>query len=72
VERRGIQTFLPQISEVHRWSDRRKVVRLPLLSCYAFVHMRLAPELWYKVTQTNGVLGFVGPRRRHPHPRQPD
>ena len=60
LQRRGIETFLPLISEVHRWSDRRKVVQLPLFSCYAFVHMRLAPELWYTVTQTNGVLGFVG------------
>jgi transcription antitermination factor NusG len=62
LQRRGIETFLPLISEVHRWSDRRKVVQLPLFSCYAFVHMRLAPELWYTVTQTNGVLGFVGAR----------
>jgi transcription antitermination factor NusG len=62
LERRGIKTFLPLISEVHRWSDRRKVVQLPLFSCYAFVHMRLLPELWYKVMQTNGVLRFVGCR----------
>ena len=62
LEQRGIETFLPLISEVHRWSDRRKVVRLPLLSCYAFVHIRLLPELWYKVTQTNGVVRFVGSR----------
>jgi transcription termination/antitermination protein NusG len=24
--------------------------------------MQLIPELWYKVTQTSGVLRFVGPR----------
>jgi transcription antitermination factor NusG len=57
---RGITTFLPLISEVHRWRDRRKVVQLPLFSCYAFVHIPFIPELWYKVTQTGGVLGFVG------------
>jgi transcription antitermination factor NusG len=62
LERRGIKTFLPLASEVHRWSDRRKVVQLPLFSCYAFVHMPLLPELWYKVMQTSGVLGFVGVR----------
>ena len=62
LERRGIQTFLPLISEVHRWSDRRKIVQLSLFSCYAFVHMRLLPELWYKVMQTSGVLGLVGAR----------
>jgi transcription antitermination factor NusG len=62
LERRGIKTFLPLIREVHRWSDRRKVVHLPLFSCYAFVHMQLLPELWYKVMQINGVLSFVGVR----------
>jgi transcriptional antiterminator NusG len=60
--RRGIETFLPLISEVRRWSDRRKMVQLPLFSCYAFVRMRLLPELWYKVTQSSGVLGIVGSR----------
>jgi len=62
LERRGIKTFLPLISEVHRWSDRRKVVQLPVFSCYAFVHMRLLAELRYQVMQTSGVLGFVGAR----------
>lgn len=62
LEQRGIKTFLPLISEVHRWSDRQKVVQLPLFSCYAFVHMHLLPELWYQVMQTNGVLRFVGCR----------
>lgn len=62
LEQRGIEAFLPLISEVHRWGDRRKVVQLPLFSCYAFVHMQLEPELWYQVMQSNGVLSFVGVR----------
>jgi len=62
LERRGIKTFLPLVKEMHRWSDRQKLVQLPLFSCYAFVHMQLLPELWYKVMQTNGVLRFVGVR----------
>jgi transcription antitermination factor NusG len=56
----GITTFLPLVTEVHRWSDRRKLVKLPLFSCYAFVRICLVPELWYKVMKTSGVLGFVG------------
>ena len=60
LERRGVKTFLPLTSEVHRWSDRRKVVELPLFSCYVFVNMQVSPELWYQVIQTTGVLRFVG------------
>ena len=62
LERRGIETFLPLISEAHRWSDRHKIVHLPLFYCYAFVRIRPLPELWCKVVQTNGVLRFVGSR----------
>jgi transcriptional antiterminator RfaH len=62
LERSGIETFLPLITEIHRWSDRQKLVRLPLFSCYTFVHMQMSTELWYKVMQTNGLLGFVGGR----------
>jgi transcriptional antiterminator RfaH len=58
----GINTFLPLVSEVHRWSDRRKVVEVPLFSCYAFVNVRLVPETWAKVLRVNGVLRFVGVR----------
>jgi len=58
----GIATFLPLVTEVHRWSDRRKLVRLPLFSCYTFVHMPFVPELWAKVLRVSGVLSFVGVR----------
>ncbi len=58
----GIETFLPLVSEVHQWSDRRKVVEVPLFSCYAFVNLCLAPETWAKVLSINGVLRFVGIR----------
>ena len=33
---KGIATFLPLVRGVHRWSDRRKIVELPLFSCYVF------------------------------------
>jgi transcription antitermination factor NusG len=61
LQSQGFTTFLPLITEVHRWSDRRKVVQLPLFSCYAFVHTHLVPENWAKIMQVSGVLRFVGP-----------
>jgi transcription antitermination factor NusG len=58
----GITTFLPLVSEVHHWSDRRKIVQLPLFPCYVFVQMRLVPESWSKLTRVSGVLRLVGAR----------
>jgi len=60
LRRQGITTFLPLVSEIHRWSDRRKTVEMPLFSCYVFVQVQLMPETWAKVSQLNGVLRFVG------------
>jgi transcription antitermination factor NusG len=62
LESQGITTFLPLVTKIHRWSDRQKLVRLPLFSCYTFVHMSFAPELWVKVMGVSGVLSFVGIR----------
>ena len=56
----GITTFLPTVTEVRRWSDRRKCVEFPLFSCYAFVNLPWVAELRAQVICTDGVLGFVG------------
>jgi transcription antitermination factor NusG len=57
-----IKTFLPLYSATHQWSDRRRVVHLPLFPGYAFVH--LAPRLHDRISvlRTNGVISFVGAR----------
>ncbi len=62
LKRQGLTTFLPLVSEVHRWSDRQKVVQVPLFTCYAFVYMSLLPESWVRVMSVTGVLRFVGVR----------
>jgi transcription antitermination factor NusG len=56
----GVTTFLPLVYEVHRWSDRRKRVQLPLFSCYVFVRIPKIPEFQSKVLHAAGVLRLVG------------
>jgi transcription antitermination factor NusG len=57
---RGVETFLPMVTEVHRWSDRKKKVELPLFSCYVFA--RFVPNRADRlhVLRVDGVLGLVG------------
>lgn len=62
LEGQGFTTFLPLSAQVHHWSDRRKVVQMPLFSCYVFVQMRPARETLGKITRTSGVLRIVGGR----------
>jgi transcription antitermination factor NusG len=63
-EEKRVRTFLPLLHQVHRWSDRRRVVEIPMFSCYAFVRMVQTVEERLKVLRTPGVLGFVGSERQ--------
>ncbi len=60
LQQAGIETFLPLIREVHRWSDRRKEVAMPLFPCYLFVRILPDPAARLSVLKTPGVLNFVG------------
>ena len=57
---RGVETFLPLVTETHRWSDRKKTVQLPLFSCYVFA--KFIPNRTERLTvlRVSGVLGLVG------------
>jgi transcription antitermination factor NusG len=59
---KGVVMFLPLVKGVHRWSDRRKTVELPLFSCYVFVRLAPKSETRLRVLLIDGVLNFVGPR----------
>jgi transcriptional antiterminator NusG len=58
----GLTTFLPTFTEVHRWSDRRKTVEVPLFSCYVFVKLMPSNEERRRVLRVDSVLRFVGIR----------
>lgn len=45
-------------------NGKRKVVERKLLPCYVFIKMVYSNQLWYLVTNTRGVTGFVGPQGR--------
>jgi transcriptional antiterminator NusG len=58
----GVNTFLPMVTEVHRWSDRRKSVELPLFGCYVFVKLAPTGDERLRVLRIDGVFKFVGAR----------
>jgi len=62
LQERGVPTFLPLVSEVHRWSDRKKIVQLPLFSCYVFAKIPPTNEYRLRILQADGVLRLVGTR----------
>jgi transcription antitermination factor NusG len=57
---RGVTTFLPLVTEVHRWSDRKKSVQLPLFSCYVFAKFIPNRVDRLRVLRVDGVFALVG------------
>lgn len=57
---RRVETYLPTVTEVHRWSDRKKSVELPLFSCYVFARFVPNRDERLQVLRVGGVLGLVG------------
>ncbi len=70
LQEQGIGTFLPLVSEVHRWSDRKKRVELPLFNCYVFAKLISTNEHRDRVCRTNGVFGIVGAHGGIPIPEE--
>src|SRR5437588_11581236 len=44
LERRSVESYLPTYGELHRWSDGRVSVELPLSPVYVFVRIALCEQ----------------------------
>ncbi len=54
---KGIEAYVPLVKTMRQWSDRKKMVELPLLNGYVFV--KISPAENDKITQTKGIVNFV-------------
>ncbi len=62
LQRKGLHTFLPLFPSARQWSDRVRVLDMPLFPGYVFVQMSPAPDTRIAVLRSNGVTSFVGVR----------
>ena len=53
----GIEAYLPLIKTMRQWSDRKKIVEVPLFSSYVFVHINR--RFYDQVLQTHGVVKYI-------------
>jgi transcriptional antiterminator RfaH len=54
---KGIDAYLPLQKTLKQWSDRKKLVEVPLLSSYIFVYIN--PRLYDAVLNTPGLVKFI-------------
>jgi transcription antitermination factor NusG len=59
LQQRGIRGFVPTLREAHQWSDRTKVLEVPLFSCYVFVNLEASAAQHLEVLKMPGVYHFV-------------
>jgi transcription antitermination factor NusG len=58
--RKDIENFLPSVSRVRQWKDRKKIVNFPLFPGYLFVHLEPhTPGAFLDVLKTRGSVCFV-------------
>jgi transcription antitermination factor NusG len=60
LDAQGIPVFLPLVTSVRQWSDRRTKVEMPLFPGYAFVRVDYFSGERVRVLRTTGVVDFVG------------
>ena len=53
----GIEAYLPLIKTMRQWSDRKKMVEIPLFSSYVFVN--IDRRFYDQVLQTHGVVKYI-------------
>lgn len=54
---KNIEAYVPIVKTMRQWSDRKKMVELPLMNGYVFVKTTSTEN--DKVLQTKGVVNFV-------------
>lgn len=60
LENMGIESFLPLITRLKQWSDRKKKVEEPLFRSYVFLRHNLKDRKeYYKIMNIQGVVCFV-------------
>ncbi len=51
------EAYLPLVSSIREWSDRKKKIETPLISTFVFV--KLDPTRMYEVLKIQGALGIL-------------
>ena len=59
-----VEVKIPMEQTIEEKNGKRKIVERKLLPCYVFIKMIYSNQLWYWITNTRGVTGFVGPQGR--------
>jgi len=58
LQRKGIKSSLPLMTQIRQWSDRKKKIEVPLFRGYVFVNIDISKDKLH-VLQTDSLVRFV-------------
>jgi transcription antitermination factor NusG len=61
LQKKNIHAYVPLLSVVKKYSKKTKHLKLPLINCYAFVH--ITKYEYVRVLETDYVSGFIKQRK---------
>ncbi|MBE5742865.1 MAG: transcription termination/antitermination factor NusG [Clostridiales bacterium] len=53
---------IPTEETIEEKNGKKKVVSRKILPCYVFIKMVYSNDMWFLITNSRGVTGFVGPQ----------
>jgi transcription antitermination factor NusG len=59
LRRRGLETYLPVVSRLRRWKDRKKAVDFPLFPGYIFVQLADGAGSFLPALRTRGAVRLI-------------
>jgi transcription termination/antitermination protein NusG len=68
LSRKGIETFLPSVTKIQQWRDRKKNVEFPLFPGYLFVSLERSSPEFQRAIKTRGSVGLVSLVPGYPTP----
>ncbi|WP_299188204.1 UpxY family transcription antiterminator [uncultured Aquimarina sp.] len=54
----GLESFLPIVTTIRKWSDRQKKLEIPLFSSYVFVNIKTSMD-FHKTLSVEGACSFI-------------
>lgn len=57
-----LEIKIPMEQTIEEKNGKKKVVTRRILPCYVFIKLVYSNNLWFMITNTRGVTGFVGPQ----------
>jgi transcription antitermination factor NusG len=62
LKEKGIEAYVPLKKTLKQWTDRKKWIEEPVITCYVFVNIEGSQR--ESVLQTKGVVGYVRSNRK--------